>query len=379
MRQIYLDYNATTPIAPSVFEAMRPFLVEHYGNPSSQHPLGIAARQAVEDARQRVADALGARPDELFFTSGGTESNNMALLGRAASDGSFRGHLIISAIEHPAVSAPARFLEQWGCDLTVVPVDRFGRVSPDDVEAAIRHDTVLVSVMHANNEVGTLQPIREISHRCQAHGIPVHTDAAQSLGKVRTHVDELGVDLLSVAGHKLYAPKGVGALYIRRSTSLQPIFHGAAHEKGMRPGTENVAAIVALGAAARLAAGSVEENERRLARLRDRLYADLLAGVGPELTLNGPVTGRLPNTLSVNFPRVVGQQLLQRAPEVCASTGSACHSGATHVSDTLSAMGLSGTAAAGTVRLTLGWNTSEEDIQRAASALVGAWESLVAT
>jgi cysteine desulfurase len=378
MRQIYLDYNATTPIAPSVFEAMRPFLLEHYGNPSSQHPLGIAAHQAVEDARQWVADAVGARPDELFFTSGGTESNNLALLGRGAGDRGFRGHFIISAIEHPAVWEPALFLQRWGCDVSIVPVDRFGCVNPDDVEASIRRDTVLVSVMHANNEIGTLQPIREISRRCQAHGIPVHTDAAQSFGKVRTHVDELGVDLLSVAGHKFYAPKGVGALYIRRGTALQPILHGAGHEKGMRPGTENVASIVALGAAARLAAGSVEENERRLARLRDRLYAELQAAVGPELTLNGPVGGRLPNTLSVNFPGVAGQHLLQRAPEVWASTGSACHSGTTHVSATLSAMGLPLATAAGTVRLSLGWNTSEEDIERAASALISAWESLTA-
>jgi cysteine desulfurase len=377
MRPIYLDYNATTPIAPSVYEAMRPFLVEHFGNPSSAHSRGIAAHQAVEDARQFVAEALGACPDEVFFTSGGTESNNLALLGIAAGPQSHRGHLIISAIEHPSVIAPARFLERWGCEVTMILPDRYGQVSADDVESALREDTVLVSIMHANNEIGTIQPINEIAQRCQAHGVPVHTDAAQSVGKIRTHVDELGVDLLTVAGHKLYAPKGVGALYVRRGTSIGPILHGAGHEKGLRPGTENVASIVGLGQAARLATGSVEENQRRLAGLRDRLWEQLRRGVGSELRFHGAPEGRLPNTLSVNLPGVVAQDVLDRAAEVCASTGSACHSGRAQLSPTLAALGLSAAEAAGTIRLSLGWNTSEEEIDRASSAILSAWESLV--
>jgi cysteine desulfurase len=377
MRPIYLDYNATTPIAPSVYEAMRPFLVEHFGNPSSNHARGIAAHQAVEDARQFVAEALGAFPDEIFFTSGGTESNNLALLGMAAGPHGYRGHLIISAIEHPAVTAPARFLERWGCELTVILPDRYGRISPDDVEEALREDTVLVSIMHANNEIGTIQPIHEIVQRCERHEVPVHTDAAQSVGKIRTHVDELGVDLLTVAGHKLYAPKGVGALYVRRGTSIQPILHGAGHEKGLRPGTENVPSIVGLGQAARLATGSVAEHEQRLARLRDRIWDQLHAAIGPDLRYHGPPKERLPNTLSVNLPGVVAQDVLDRAAEIYASTGSACHSGRAHISPTLAALGLTAKEAAGTIRLSLGWNTSEEEIDRAASALLAAWESLV--
>jgi cysteine desulfurase len=376
MRSIYLDYNATTPIAPSVYEAMRPFLTQHFGNPSSNHARGIAAHQAVEDARQFVAEALGAYSDEIFFTAGGTESNNLALLGMAAGPHGYRGHLVVSAIEHPAIMAPARFLERWGCELSVILPDRYGQISPEDVEAALREDTVLVSVMHANNEIGTIQPIHEIVQRCQAQGVPVHTDAAQSIGKIRTHVDELGVDLLTVAGHKLYAPKGVGALYVRRGTSIQPVLHGAGHEKGLRPGTENVASIVGLGQAARLAAGSVEENEQRLARLRNRLWEGLKRAIGAELRFHGPPEGRLPNTLSVNFPGVIGQDVLDRAAEICASTGSACHSGRAQLSPTLAAIGLSASEAAGTIRLSLGWNTSEEEIDRAVDALLSAWESL---
>ena len=235
---------------------------------------------------------------------------------------------------------------------------------------------MLVSVMHANNEIGTVQPIPEIARRCHAHGVPLHTDAAQSVGKIRSQVDELGVDLLSVAGHKLYAPKGVGALYVRRGTSIRPIQHGAGHEKGLRRVPRTSLAIVALGQAARLAVRSVEENEQRLAGLRDRLFEQLRRAIGPDLTFNGPPEGRLPNTLSVNLPGVIGQQLLDRAADVCASTGSACHSGTTQLSPTLAAIGLSPADAAGTIRLSLGWNTSEEEIDRASSALLNAWESL---
>lgn len=382
MRQIYLDYNATTPIAPSVFEAMRPFLTEHFGNPSSSHAMGRVAYQAVEDARERVASLLGCCSDELYFTSGGTESNNLAIFGAMlpseALEKSPARHLIISAVEHPATTAPAQRLKELGFEVTIVPTDNTGRVDPQRVADAIRDDTVLVSIMHANNEIGTIQPIREISEVCRARRVLLHTDAAQSIGKVRTQVDELGVDLLSLAGHKLYAPKGVGALYVRRGTRVQPFTRGAGHERGLRPGTENVAALAGLGQAAHLAARSVDENQSRINQLRNRLFEQLQAQVSGSVTCNGDLARCLPNTLSVNFPEVVGSELLERAPEICASTGSACHSGTTQLSSTLAAINLDPSIARGTVRLSLGWNTSEEEVDRAASALSAAWESLTA-
>lgn len=376
MRQIYLDYNATTPIAPSVFEAMRPFLTDHFGNPSSRHSFGSAAHQAVEGSRLQLAELLGCRDDEIVFTGGGTESNNLAILGCLANDSGYSGHLVISAVEHPAVSAPARFAERNGCQVTIVPTDHAGCVNPVAVERAIRDDTKLVSIMHANNEIGALQPISEISRVCRKHHVLLHTDAAQTIGKVRTHVDELGVDLLTVAGHKMYAPKGVGALYVRHGTLLRPVIHGAGHEFGLRPGTENVASIVALGHAAKLAIRSIDENQQRIAGLRNRLLEMLQVGVGQQLSINGDLKRCLPNTLSVNFPEITGQALLDHAADVCASTGSACHSGSLQLSDTLNAIGLSPEVARGTVRLSLGWNTSVDDIERASSSLLSAWDSL---
>jgi cysteine desulfurase len=376
MRQIYLDYNATTPVAPTVLEALRPFLTEHYGNPSSSHPLGRATQQALEEARERVADLLGAQPDEVIFTSGGTEANNLALKGVLETDDRYRGHIVISAIEHPAIVEPVRFLQRWGCEVTVVPTNHEGLIDPQVVEAALQDDTVLVSIMHSNNEIGSIQPLQQISQFCRRRGILLHTDAAQSVGKIRVQVDELGVDLLSLAGHKLYAPKGIGALYVRRGTNMRPILHGAGQEQGLRAGTENVAFVVGLGSAARLAARGLDENVQRLARLRDRLEAGLRREVGSELTVNGPRHPRLPNTSSVNFPGVVGQELLHRAPELSASTGAACHSGSTQLSATLQAIGLDEATARGTVRLSLGWMTSEEEIDRAVQVLASAWDSL---
>jgi cysteine desulfurase len=377
MRTIYLDYNATTPVAPSVLEAMEPFFVRRYGNPSSGHALGRACQEAVEDARGHVASLLGAAIDEIIFTSGGTESNNLALKGVLMHpDKRTRGHVVISSIEHPAIVEPARFLTRLGYELTVVPCDPHGVVSPEAVATALRPDTALVSIMHANNEIGTIQPIAEIAELCHRRGVLVHTDAAQTVGRISTRVDHLGVDLLSLAGHKMYAPKGCGALYVRHGTALEPFMHGAGQEGGLRAGTENVPYIVALGHAAKLACRSIDESAGRLAQLRDRLQQALCEGVGNDLTINGAAAPRLPTTLSVNFPQVSGSELLARTPELCASTGAACHSSSTTVSPTLAAIGLSPEVARGTVRLSVGWDTAEEEIDLAADLLLAAWEAI---
>jgi len=376
MRQIYLDYNATTPIAPSVQEAMLPFLTEHYGNPSSSHSLGRACHEAIEDSRDRVAALLGADHDEIIFTGGGTEANNLALKGiMMARAPTFGGHLVISALEHPAIAEPAKYLEKLGCRVSVVGCNRNGVVEPEAVAALLKPDTKLVSIMHANNEIGTIQPLKAISEMCRSRNILFHTDAAQSIGKIRTYVEELGVDMLTIAGHKLYGPKGVGALYVRQGVALESYTHGAAHESGLRPGTENTAFIVALGHACFLAGKAVEDASDRMADLRDRMERKLQEAIG-ELTINGGQAPRLPNTLSVNFPDVTGGELLARTPEICASTGSACHASMTKLSATLAAIRLTPDQACGTVRLSIGWYTSEEDIDRAAELLIGAWESL---
>lgn len=385
MRSIYLDYNATTPIAPRVQEAMLPFLAEEYGNPSSTHRLGLVAQAAVEDARFRVAQLLGASADEIVFTGGGTESNNLAICGlafeRLLSQGqNFSGSpggIVISAVEHPAVAEPARFLARLGLSVNAIGVDGDGVVDVAALEKAIRPDTLLVSIMHANNEIGVLQPIARIAAICRERGVPLHTDAAQSVGKIPTRVDDLGVDLLTVAGHKMYAPKGVGALYVRRGVQLAPVLRGAGHERGLRPGTENVPYIVGLGEAARLAGESLAAGApERIAALRDRLHAKLESAIGEPLPINGGGAARLPNTLSVNFPRVAGADLLRRAESICASTGSACHSGATHLSPTLAAMGVSPELGRGCVRLSLGWYIGKEEVDDAAEALSAAWQEL---
>ena len=377
MTHLYLDYNATTPIAPLVEEAMGPFLSDHYGNPSSSHEPGRFCQEAVERARGQVASLLGADPSEIVFTSGGTESNNLALkgvLGRELPTGS--GHLIISSLEHPAIVAPANFLSRCGCEVSVVGCDADGLVDPARLEELIQPDTKLVSIMHANNEIGTIQPISQIAEICHARGVLLHTDAAQSTGKIPTRVDRLNVDLLTIAGHKLYAPKGVGAIYIRGGVELEPFMHGASHEGGRRAGTENVPYVVGLGQAAELARGDLDELGPRLARLRDLLAERLSTGVGEGLTRNAADVPCLPNTLSVNFPQVTGSELLQRVPQLCASTGAACHSGETTLSSTLAAIGLAPETARGTVRLSLGRSTSEQDVQQAAQWLISAWQEL---
>lgn len=376
MRLIYLDYNATTPIAPGAQQAMLPFLAEQYGNPSSAHALGRAGHEAIAQARLHVARLLGASADEILFTGGGTEANNLAIKGVAFRRSKLRqGHFVISSVEHPAIVEPVRFLERLGYAVTVVGTDPRGVVDVQQVADAIRPDTLLVSVMHANNEIGALQPIRQIGQICRSLGVLLHTDAAQSVGKVPTLVDQLGVDLLTVAGHKVYAPKGVGALYIRRGTVLEPLLHGAGHEGGLRAGTENVASIVALGESCRLANVSLDASRERLRTLRDRLQHALCDAINPKPVVHAAAADRLPNTLSIGFHAVIGADLLRRVPELCASTGSACHAGTTHMSSTLASIGLTPEIARGTVRLSLGWYTTEEEVDRAADLLIEAWEA----
>jgi cysteine desulfurase len=375
---IYLDYNATTPIAPDVFDAMLPWLRGEFGNPSSTHPFGWRAAQAVAAARQQVADLIGAQPQEIVFTGCATEANNLALLGVAHALDTTRRHLVVSAVEHPAVMAPALRLHDLGWALTVLPVDAFGRISLEQLTDALRPDTALVSVMHANNEVGSLQPIGEIARITRERGVLLHTDAAQTVGKLPLNVGELGVDLLTLAGHKFYAPKGVGALYVRAGTPIRSVMHGAGQEHGLRPGTENVAAIVGLGAAAALAGASLPAASGHLRALRDQLHESLAAAV-PELRLNGHPEQRLPNTLHVSFPGVSGRALLARAADVvAASVGSACHSEHDAVSGVLAAMGVDAARAAGAVRLSVGRMTTLEEVGRAAEGLVAAWHGLKA-
>lgn len=365
MDPIYLDYNATTPIDPAVVEELLPFLKEGFGNPSSSHPYGKTAKVAVELARGRVAALLGCAPSEVIFTSGGTESNNQALIGTAFANSGRGRHIITSAIEHPAVTNPLRWLEKHGFRITVLPVDGTGMVDPDEVRKAITAETTLVSIMHANNEVGTIQPLQQIGALTRERGIILHTDAAQSVGKVPTNVDALGVDLLTVAGHKFYAPKGVGALYLRGGVQVDSYLHGAGHEGGRRAGTENVPYIAALGKAAELAAERMASEPGKAMSLRDRFHRRLeeLAG---GVALNGHAVNRLPNTLNVSFDGVVGAALLAQLPEIAASTGSACHDGSGELSGVLKAMGLSKAQGFGAVRFSIGRLTAAEELDRAA-------------
>lgn len=366
---IYLDYNATTPVDPDVVAELLPYLQEGFGNPSSNHPYGKKAKQAVELARARVAGLLGCDPAEIVFTSGGTESNNQALIGTAFANSDRGRHIITSAIEHPAVLNPLRWLEEQGFKVTYLPVDGKGWLDPEAVRRAICSETVLISVMHANNEVGTIQPLAEIGAIARERGILLHSDAAQSVGKIPTRVDELRVDLLTIAGHKLYAPKGVGALYIRRGVRIGPYLHGAGHEGGRRAGTENVPYIVGLGKAAELAAQRLAAEGERILSLRERFHQklrELVEGV----ELNGHPTERLPNTLNVSFKGVVGADLLGEIPEIAASTGSACHDGSGELSGVLKAMGTPREQGFGAVRFSLGRLSTAQDIERAADLIV---------
>jgi len=366
MPRIYLDFNASTPIASEVAEVVGPFLTSEYvgyGNPSSAHWAGEPARRAVEDARADVAALIEASPEEVVFTSGGTEANNAALKGVFFKSGArtHSPHIVTTAIEHPAVLEPCRFLQRLGAQVTLLPVDSTGLVDPEHVRDAITPDTVLVSVMHANNEVGTVEPITEIAAITRDRGIPLHCDAAQSVGKIPTRVQELGVDLLSIAGHKLYAPKGVGALYVRSGCELEPFMHGAGHERGRRAGTESAWLAVGLGAACRLA------KERpctdRMASLTKYFRDELTQLFGSRVVFNGHAEDCLPNTLNVSFPGHLGRDVLAGLNGVAASTGSACHTGSPSMSPVLEAMGVDEAVGLGAVRFSLGRQTERAEIE----------------
>jgi cysteine desulfurase len=346
---------------------MKPFLSQHFGNPSSQHWAGIPAKEAVEHARQQVAELLQCSPDEIVFTSGGSESNNHAIKGVFFTRREKRSHIITTQIEHPAVINPCRFLEKLGAEVTYVPVDRHGRVDPQDVQKAITPKTILITVMHANNEVGTIQPIEEISKIARERGIVFHTDAAQSVGKIVTEVDDLGVDLLSIAGHKVYAPKGIGALYIRKGIPIEPLIHGAGHESGRRAGTENVLLVVGLGKACEIAKRHLSDD--RILDLRNRFWRLLQDHFGEKVVLNGHPVLRLPNTLNVSFVGKAGGEILSRLEGVAASTGAACHSGSVELSPVLKALGISPEVGMGAIRFSLGRTTTVQELERVVALL----------
>ncbi len=360
MREIYLDYNASTPIDPVVADVMRPLLESTFGNPSSGHWAGTPAKTALENARRDVASLLGCTADEVIFTSGGSEANNLALKGVFFALRDKGNHIVTSAIEHPATITTCKFLERLGAEVTYLPVDQHGLVDPDDLRRALTPKTILISIMQANNEVGTIEPIEEISRVAREHGALLHTDAAQSVGKIATDVNVLGVDLLSMAGHKFYAPKGVGALYVRRGTPLEPLIHGADHEFGRRAGTESALLAVALGTASKLA--SDLRPMKRVRGLRDHFWQALHTRFTGGVVLNGHSEYRLPNTLNVAFPNRVGADILARLDGVAASTGSACHSGRVELSPVLAAMGIRPEVGMGAIRFSLGRYTAIEEI-----------------
>lgn len=362
---VYLDYNATTPIAPEVVDEMLPYIHTHFGNPSSSYAMGRITKAAVEKARVQVAELIGAHPEEIIFTSGGTESNNLAIRGIAFANRGKGKHIITATIEHPAVTGVCSYLASLGWEITYLPSDRYGSVNASDVEKAIRRDTVLITIMHANNEVGTIQPIEEIGVIAKKNNIVFHTDAAQSVGKIETNVNKLGADLLTIAGHKLYAPKGVGALYIKKGIQIEKLMHGAGQENGFRPGTENVPYIVALGKACELAQHNLDKNKSHMFEMRERLLSGL-QNRGLRLKLNADLKNCLPNTLSVSFENVEAHTLVSAiGKEVCISSGSACHADSIEISPVLKAMQINLKRAASTVRISTGKQTTQEEIDRA--------------
>ena len=369
---VYLDYNGTTPLDPRVIAAMMPYLSGEFGNPSSAHWYGIKPKQALIKARAQVADLIGCRPDEIIFTSGGTESNNHAIKGIALSRRDRGNHIITSQIEHPAVLEVCRSLENSGFQVTPIVPDRYGTIDADEIERAIRPETILISIMHANNEVGTIQPVSEIARLARKKGIAMHSDTAQSIGKIPVRVDDLGVDLLSIAGHKFYAPKGIGGLYIRNGIYLSRLIHGAGQEGGKRAGTENVLEIVGLGEAAAIASRDLEENARHMKSMRDLLLSCLKQKL-PRIRINGNLENCLPNTLHVSFPGVEASTLLEHiGQDVAASPGAACHSDAASISHVLSAMQIPPDLARCSVRFSTGRMTTKEEMLKASETIADA-------
>lgn len=363
---IYLDYNATTPIDQEVAKEMMPFINDLFGNPSSPYPIGIMSNEAVNKARKQVADLINASSDEIIFTSGGTESNNHAIRGVAFANRERGKHIITSAVEHPAVTEVCSHLQTLGFEITCLPVDVFGRIDPKEVENAVRPDTVLITMMHANNEVGTIQPIREIADIARRNNIYFHTDAAQSVGKIETDVRKLGVDLLTIAGHKLYAPKGIGALYIKRGTKIENLMYGAKQEMGFRPGTENVIQIVGLGKACEIAQQNFDRNVNTMLATKNNLLNGLKNRFGERVKVNGKLSEVLPNTLSVAIDGIEAHTLASMVSDkVFISTGSACHANSVEISSVLKAMNIDKMTAASTVRLSTGRYTTENEIERA--------------
>jgi cysteine desulfurase len=370
MRRIYLDHAATTPTRPEVVKAMLPFFTDAFGNPSSIYSYGQEAKGAVEEARTKVAELIGARSEEIVFTSGGTEADNFALKGIAYANEHKGNHIITTPIEHHAVLEACKFLEKKGFQITYLPVDKYGLVDPDDVRKAITNKTILISVMHANNEVGTMEPVEEIGEIAREAGVYFHSDAVQTVGHIPVNVDRLKVDLLTISAHKLYGPKGVGALYVRKGTKLVPLMHGGEHEKRRRAGTENVPGIVGLGKAAELAGQEIGKEAERLAYLRDKL----IKGLGEKIDhihLNGHPTKRLPNNVNVSVDFVEGESMLLNLDleGICASTGSACSSASLEPSHVLLALGLPHEQAHGSLRFTLGRENTEADVERVLEVL----------
>lgn len=367
-RKVYLDYNASTPIDPRVETVMKDAMTNAFGNPSGPHWAGAPARSMVESARDKVAGLLGCKPGEIVFTSGGSESNNQVLKSAFFGSRKRTPHIITTSVEHPAIVEPCRFLQRLGAKITWLPVDTTGRIDADELRDAITMDTVLISVMHANNEVGTIQPIAQCGQVARELGVPLHTDAAQSIGKIPTLVDELGVDFLSIAGHKLYAPKGIGALYVREGSKLEPLVHGAGHESGRRAGTESAMLTSALGEACDIARDLSGMSE--IKALRDQLWTALKKACGDRVMLNGHPQDRLPNTLNLSFAGHIGSDILAHLPWLAASTGSACHAGRVELSPVLRAMGVTPESGAGAVRFSLGRATTSEDIEAVISGLM---------
>lgn len=379
MIPVYLDYNATTPVDPIVSNAMMPYLNHHFGNPSSSHFYGTETKKAIEKAREDIARMLNANADEIVFTSGGTESDNMAVKGIAFARKSSGNHILISSVEHPAVTEVCKWLKKFDFRITLIPVDQSGIVDPDFIRKAITGDTILISVMHANNETGSIQPIREIGSIAMEHGIVFHTDAAQSAGKIKVDVKGLNVDLLTLAGHKMYAPKGIGVLYIRRGVKPEKLIHGADHEANRRAGTENVSQIVGLGTAASLiefdqnSALILREGQESPSKLTSVLF-DLLKNGIPEIRLNGHPIKRLPNTLSIGFPGVDATRLLHAMPGIAASAGAACHSDRQEISPVLTAMQVPGEYAIGTIRFSVGRITTMQEVEEASEIIIHAYK-----